>query len=574
MGVFLDNSIKNVVDELNVRYFLPDIQREYVWLKKADEKKIEQLFDSILRGYPIGSFLFWKLQKEYIAKSDEQDENKLNFQLYQFLTNYDERKPHNEKIYIEQIRRDDLSIVLDGQQRLTSLYLGLKGTRTLKKKGARSDNPNAYEEKRLYLNLKHQPNMDNPEYNYQFEFHAKAPTNDEKRFWFKVGDILELESGVLNYVQKHQKHGLEENELILLEKLKDAFHTKQLISFFEEKEKNLNKVLNIFIRVNSGGVKLSYSDLLMSILTASFSSDIREKMNELVDALKLKGFPNVEQDQVLKTCLLLIGSNTTFELKNFNKNNVKEIEENWEKITENIYNAAELLETFGYVKYLGSAYILSSLAYFYFLKQKMDKNDEEQALKFVRNAQIMGYFGGSTDTKLSIISHNIKEARAFEIFNHNLAKHQTCPLKITNDAIEGMVFFDRPTKVFPILQILYPNLNYKTTTFHIDHIYPKSKFKKENEKLDKDFYECGNHLYNLQLLEGTENSTKKDKDPEVWLKEEYKNEQAQTQAIEEYKKRNYIDPRLKLEWENIKEFRKKREEAIIKRLKEVLLPQS
>ncbi|GAA7987077.1 hypothetical protein HpCS16_12090 [Helicobacter pylori] len=61
----------------------------------------------------------------------------------------------------------------------------------------------------------------------------------------------------------------------------------------------------------------------------------------------------------------------------------------------------------------------------------------------------------------------------------------------------------------------------------------------------------------------------------MWIKEEYKNEQAiEEQAIEEYKKRNYIDPKLKLEWENIKEFRKKREEAIIKRLKEVLLPQS
>ncbi|GAA7774870.1 DUF262 domain-containing protein [Helicobacter pylori] len=570
MGVFLDNSIKNVVDELNVRYFLPDIQREYVWLKKADEKKIEQLFDSILRGYPIGSFLFWKLQKEDIAKSDEQDEKKLNFQLYQFITNYDERKLHNEEIYIEQIMRDDLSIVLDGQQCLTSLYIGLKGTRTLKKKGARNDNPNAYEEKRLYLNLKHQPNMDNPEDNYQFEFYAKAPANDENHFWFKVGDILELES-VWNYAEKH---GIKGNALDLLGKLKDAFHTKQLISFFEEKEKNLNKVLNIFIRVNSGGEKLSYSDLLMSILTASFSSDIREKMNELVDALKDKGFLNVEQDQVLKTCLLLIGSNTTFELKNFNKNNIKKIEENWEKITESIYNVAKLLETFGYVKYLGSAYILSTLAYFYFLKQKMDKNDEEQALKFVRNAQIMGYFGGSTDAKLSIIAHSIKEARTFEAFNHNLAKHQTNPLKITNDTIEGMVFFDRPARVFPVLQILYPNLNYKTTTFHIDHIYPKSKFEKENEKLDKGFYECRNHLYNLQLLEGTENSAKKDKDPEVWLKEEYKNEQAQAQAIEEYKKRNYIDPKLKLEWENIKEFRKKREEAIIERLKEVLLPQS
>ncbi|WP_033787303.1 DUF262 domain-containing protein [Helicobacter pylori] len=567
MGVFLDNSIKNVIDELNVRYFLPDIQREYVWLKKADEKKIEQLFDSILRGYPIGSFLFWKLQKEDIATSNEQDSDKLNFQLYQFITNYDARKPHNEKIRIEQIGRDDLSIVLDGQQRLTSLYIGLKGTRTLKKKNARNNNPNAYEEKRLYLNLKHQPNMDNPEDNYQFEFHAKTPENDKKHFWFKVGDILESES-VWNYAQEH---GLKGNELDLLENLSKAFHTKQLISFFEETEKNLNKVLNIFIRVNSGGVKLSYSDLLMSILTASFSSDIRERMNELVDALKAKGFSKMEQDQVLKTCLLLIGKDTTFELKNFNKNNIREIEDNWEKITESIYDAAKLLENFGYAGYLGSAYILSSLAYFYFLNSKMDENDKEQALKFVRNAQITSYFTPSTDTKLSIVARSMKEVQTFEQFNHNLAKHETSPLKITNDTIEEEVMCSSSdAKVFPILQILYPNLNYQTTTFHIDHIYPKSKFNEKNKKLNKDFYKWGNHLFNLQLLEGTENSTKKDKDPEIWLKEEYKNQQ----AIEEYKKRNYIDPTLELEWENIEEFRKKREEAIIKRLKEVFLSQS
>ncbi len=146
----------------------------------------------------------------------------------------------------------------------------------------------------------------------------------------------------------------------------------------------------------------------------------------------------------------------------------------------------------------------------------MDKNDEEQALKFVRNAQIMGYFGGSTDAKLSAIAHSIKEARAFEAFNHNLAKHQTWPLKITNDAIEGiahsikearafeafnhnlakhqtwplkitndaiegMVNYKYSDQVFPILQILYPHLNYKTTTFHIDHIYPKSKFNEKNK---------------------------------------------------------------------------------------------
>ncbi|GAA8138037.1 DUF262 domain-containing protein [Helicobacter pylori] len=556
-----------MVDELNGRYFLPDIQREYVWLQNADEKKIEQLFDSILRGYPISSFLFWKLQKEDIAKSDEQDSDKLNFQLYQFITNYDERKPHNEKIRIEQIRRDDLYIVLDGQQRLTSLYIGLKGTRTLKKKWGKYADPNAYEEKRLYLNLKHQPNMDSPEDNYQFEFHAKTPENDEEHWWFKVGDILELKS-VITYAREHE---LDSEESALLEKLKNAFCTEKLISFFEETEKDLDKVLNIFICVNSGGVKLDYSDLLMSILTASFSSDIRERMKELVDALKDQGFSNMKQDQVLKTCLLLVGSNTEFKLKNFNKPNIKKIEDNWEKITDSIYNAAKLLETFGYAGYLSSAYILSSLAYFYFLNSKMNENDKEQALIFVRNAQITSYFSNSTDTKLNNIANSMKDAPTFESFNHNLAKHEKNPLKITNDMIEEMVNYKYSDQVFPILQILYPNLNYKTTTFHIDHIYPKSKFNKKNKKLNQDFYGWKDYLFNLQLLEGAENIAKKDKDPEVWLKEEYKDNQ---QAIEEYKRKNYIDPTLKLEWENIKEFREKREEAIIEKLKEALLPKS
>ena len=59
MGQFKDITIKEVIEEINVSYFLPDIQREYVWLDRATEKKIEQLFDSILRNYPIGSFLFF-----------------------------------------------------------------------------------------------------------------------------------------------------------------------------------------------------------------------------------------------------------------------------------------------------------------------------------------------------------------------------------------------------------------------------------------------------------------------------------------------------------------------------------
>ena len=63
MGKFIDKTAREIISELNVSYFLPDIQRDYVWLNRPVDKKIEQLFDSILRGYPIGTFLFWKLKK-------------------------------------------------------------------------------------------------------------------------------------------------------------------------------------------------------------------------------------------------------------------------------------------------------------------------------------------------------------------------------------------------------------------------------------------------------------------------------------------------------------------------------
>ena len=329
MGQFKDLSIKDVIEEINQSYFLPDIQREFVWLKKADEKKIEQLFDSVLRGYPISSFLFWKLKKTDIETNRENKEetDKLNFQLYKFLEKYDEREVHNIKINIEQINSNDLHIVLDGQQRLTSLYVGLKGSRTLKRKYVREDNPNAYEEKKLFLNLKHKPEFDNPEDNFDFQFlKYDETTNTEDKFWFKVGDILEMGS-VISYVREK---GLSEVEAENLEKLKEVFCIQKQISYFEEPEKNLDKVLKIFIRVNSGGTQLSYSDLLMSILTANFSSDIRDLMNKLVDSLSDQGFAGMGRDQVLKTCLILTESQHIFALKNFSKANIHKIEINWQ----------------------------------------------------------------------------------------------------------------------------------------------------------------------------------------------------------------------------------------------------
>jgi uncharacterized protein with ParB-like and HNH nuclease domain len=567
MGQFRDVSIKSVIEELNHSYFLPDIQREFVWLNKANEKKIEQLFDSILRGYPIGSFLFWKLKKNDIEtnKDAKEDSDKLNFQLYKFIENYDERKTHNDKVNIEQINADDLSIVLDGQQRLTSLYIGLKGTRTLKKPKAWWDNPNAFEEKQLYLNLRYQPHEENPDDNFEFEFHKKrsTPKIDEKNYWFKVGEILSIGS-IVGYARDNN---LSDPEAEILEKLKDAFCTKSLISYFEETEKNLDKVLKIFIRVNSGGTQLSYSDLLMSILTANFSSDIRDLMNKFVDSVRDQGFGIMGRDQVLKTCLLLTESNHIFQLKNFSKSNINKIEANWVKITETIFKAIKLLREFGYTNRLSSAYILSIVSYYIFRNENYSQEDKEQMLNFVRNAQITSYFTTSLDGKLEVAAKTLRDSENFIDFNDKLSNSKVQPLKISGDDVERMLDFQYGNPaVLPILQILYPNLDFKNSTFHIDHIYPKSKFNIKNQDLHIEYHGKANFLYNLQLLQGDENLAKKAKDPEIWLNEHYQNDKTKIIA---YKERNYIDTNFDLNWKEIAQFEKERSEKIKLQLEKI-----
>ena len=565
MGKFIDKTAREVISEINVSYFLPDIQRDYVWLNNPREKKIEQLFDSILRGYPIGTFLFWKLKKTDIETDKNKDsKDKLNFQLYKFIENYDIRHLYNEKINIEKVNSDDLNIVLDGQQRLTSLYIGLKGSRTLKKPRGWWDNPNSFEEKKLYLNLRHIPNEENPDDNYQFEFLLPnaLPAKDDDNNWFKVGDILNIDS-VLKY---SRENGLNDQEAEIIERLLNALCTKSIISFYEESEKNLDKVLKIFIRVNSGGTQLSYSDLLMSILTANFSTDIRDMMQKLVEAFRDKGFSVLGRDQILKTCLLLTGSNHIFNLKNFSKTNISKIEENWGKITTSLYDATQIVEDFGYANQLSTAYIISIIALYLYNNDKkysqVDSTDLNAISAFVRNAQIKSFFTTSLDNKLTIAANCIRNTSSFNGFNEEMKKNHY--IEISNDDIEGIldnVQFGNPA-LFPILQLLYPNLDYKNSTFHIDHIYPKSKFTANNKSLPEECLDRKNYIFNLQLLEGSENISKRAKDPEVWLDEVYKTEEEKN----EYKCKNYINKDFRLEWTNIKDFENMRRENIKKQL--------
>ena len=570
MGQFHDVSISDLVKEINQSYFLPEIQREYVWLDKTGDEKIEKLFDSILRGYPIGSFLFWKLRKSDVEtdRTATTNKDKLNFQLYKFITDFDVQNPHNETIDIESVDSNDLNLVLDGQQRLTSLFIGLKGSRKVKKLYARRGDAGSYEKQYLYLNLRYTPKDETAEDRFEFKFMNpnSVPPIDNDNYWFRVGEILSIDN-LFKYVSDNN---LSPKEGFILGDLHAGICVKNLISYYEESEKNLDKVLKIFIRVNSGGTQLSYSDLLMSIMAAVFTKDIRAEVNMRVDDFKDRGFDCFGRDQILKTALMLTDAKHTFSVKNFNKDNIGKIEADWDKIIAAMTGAVNIVENFGYSGYLSSGYIISVIAYYLYKKnmtyRSVSASDKKAMFKFVRDAQITSYFRASLDQQLNHILEGMENGNVkdFVTFNTNMANMDANKaIKVAVSSIDDLLTlkYGHPA-ILPLLQALYPDFDYKDKKFHIDHIYPRSKFKAK--KAGGAYIGEQDYIFNLQILESSRNTSKNDTDPDKWLAECFDINEA-----EKYKTDNFIDKSCTLAWSDFKNFKTLRNDALRKELEKI-----
>ena len=253
-------TIREVVDKIHrKKYLLPAIQREFVW----PPEKIIRLFDSLMREYTIGSFLYWDVAKEKLS----------DFQFYEFVRDYNQRLgTHNPKANIK--GEESITAVLDGQQRFTAFYLALRGSYAAKIRWKRRDSPDAYPQKFLFLNLL-SSNTEESDLLHDFRFltQLEAQIRDDNTYWFKVGDVLELRDliGVFNFLRDH---GLITSRLAqeTLVGLHSAINERPVINYYRETSQDLDKVLNEFIRVNSAGTPLSYSDLLLSIATAKWET--------------------------------------------------------------------------------------------------------------------------------------------------------------------------------------------------------------------------------------------------------------------------------------------------------------
>lgn len=575
----IENVIKNIDSK---KYLLPSIQREFVW----NTKQIERLFDSLMMDYPINAFLFWEVPRN---KAGE-------FSFYEFIRNFHQRTGrHNQKANIN--GTEDITAILDGQQRMTSLYIGLKGSYAYKLSHKRYDNPAAYPARQLYLNLLNE--SDDPDLTYDFKFlipnevkemnEETDTTGNPCYFWFKVGDILDVkEEFEINNI-------LFDNNLNLLPQAKFAnralfklfavIKKNQTISYYLEKSTELDKVLNIFIRVNSGGTTLSYSDLLLSFATAQWEQrDAREELNAFMDEVNMigRGF-NIGKDIIMKSCLVLSGfKEISFKVDNFNRTNMLKIENDWDDLTSALRMAVELISSFGFCREnITSNNLFIPIAYYIksigvppgFVASSKYNEDRKKIKKWFIASLLNKVFSFMPDGLLKPVRSMIDDNPGEFPLDKIIAKFKGTnrDITFTKESIENLLWTKYGSgDALIVLSILYPWADLKNN-FHIDHMWPKSKFTaKKLEKrgiANKDFYmDNVNFIGNLQLLESVPNIEKKDKDFDVWLQSTY----SDSKQRKDYMLKHYI-PDVDLSFGNFEQFLLERKKLIVKALEKELI---
>ena len=530
-------TIKEAIDNIYNRYYLiPAIQRKFTW----SSEQIEMLFDSIMRGYPISSFMFWKICDPKL-KSD--------YKFYQFLTNYREFFA-DDNLDIDTAGVPDFAAVVDGQQRLTSLYIGLRGTYAYKMpRKWLKNNEDSIPTRRLYLCLSESVNQ---EYDNQKKYDFRFLTSEEymelskRSTWFLVKEILDLDS--LQKVNKYiNDNHLQENEYAsdALIGLFSQIHKEPLINFYLQEEQDSDKVLEIFIRANSGGTPLTFSDLLMSISSANWKTiDARKEIKDVIDKVYEIGKPSfiISKDFILKTCLVLYIDNIKFQIKNFTQSNVKLFEDNWSEIKKSILAAFTLFEKLGFNDKSFRAKNAAIPIIYYIHRHNLadkintplyDKEDKEIIAKWLILSFIKSIFGGQSDSVVATIRSVLRETKSNKFPAQEIMdafKSESKNYSIDDDFITGLLEAQKDSnEAFYLLRLLYPKLDYQDPNLHQDHLHPATYFLSD-EKLNA----CGipnddiefakddknwNSVSNLQLLVWQINESKNDKLLAEWAKE-------------------------------------------------------
>lgn len=520
----------SVIDALkyvrNGNLLLPDIQREYVW----SFQEVEQLFESIVDEYPVGSCIIWKTTRRVL------NEEKPN--LYFFLREYEQNKTKNDKAPEVFSDETDYYIVLDGQQRITSLNIALYGSYTSYKggRGHAWNNPKSWIKRELYYNLdfyeEREEDDENPR--KRFAFLDSNEANNGK--WYKIKQLLAydtLDSFIETLISagygKETRHDLS----ILFQRIYDS-SSSGLIHYYCIIENDYDEALDIFVRVNSTGRKLSKSDLLFSTLIDGWKEG-KEEIDNLIMSMNAKGDGfQFNRDFLMRLALVLVNANTNFKIQSLTEKTIQAIRSNWGAIKAVCETMADTLVLIGISDMTLTSYNATMpIAYYLFKGGKLkDKDSQREVKKFLSVAMAKRLFGVASNSALNNTRNALSTLDCKKTpFTLSLLSSVSLVggrnFNVTKEDVEyWLENYEKGQSTYVLLTLLYPNLKLSQKTFHQDHCHPFVAFDNKNiqtlgisDAKMADWQKKRNLLPNLQFLEGSENESKNKTPLEDWIAE-------------------------------------------------------
>ena len=507
------HSLRKIVTFLNNPeeeggFWLPNIQRPFVW----SEEQICRLFDSILREYPISTLLIWKTRSQIRRRKFIDNFHRgLLTRLSDFYVPEDDKKK---------------CLVLDGQQRLQSLYIGLMGS---------------YEGRELYINILTGEVAAPDDVKYSFAFldaeTATFPWIKFKDLVFSTKTSLVLAQQIIRGAGREltdvEQNKVSEHVALIFK----TFHSDDGIAY-QELDSIENKdlyteedVVEVFIRANSGGTRLGKSDLLFSLLTSSWDH-ADEEMEDLLGQLNQHGFA-FPRDFVLKTCLTLLGQGARYEVDKFRKPGVRdEIEAKWEDISKAIRDVIDFVRGKTFIrcdKAMPSNLVLIPLIYvrYHFPQAWKQAKDVD---RFLLRSLLAGAFSGTPDQLIDDLVTKINHSAGFDVNElFDVIRSKGRSLELTEDRFWQMGYGSETVHL--LFNLWYRDFNYtpayENNLPQVDHIFPQSALRKVKEtnprtgRKDLTKYRDAdrNQLANCMLLTQQENGAggKSDTPPVQWF---------------------------------------------------------
>ncbi|OUQ43599.1 hypothetical protein B5E65_04415 [Gemmiger sp. An120] len=563
MSVLIDDSI-TIYEALenikNGKYVMPAFQRQYVW----SMEQIEKLWDSILLDYPIATFLFWHV-----------DDDNVSWDTYfcNFLSEvtFDSRKQADSVNYELSSINVNLTdtAVLDGQQRLTSLFLSLYGQAYIRQKHARKKIAGGTVVKLLIELNKNRLAVDEEEYNSKkFDIRFAERIGKLSPTQFEVKNILgpqfredstreqAIEKAIVNVPPESKEYARG-----ILNQLYRKIFVEKLIRYTKIKDMKQDDALEMFVRFNSGGKALKKHEITMSILEAYWPS-AKTEFGKVLEG-PYAGFGT---DFIVRAALMLYGDVVK---SNINKQIAEDLKNHWQEFKKALRNLETVLKSMKIEvsRFANSWNVLLPIIYFIYYNPEYEKNLEGIRAYLVR-AVLFTYFQSGTTSKLQQMKSSINSYN-YEI-TVDMMENQISDLRVTDGKIDDILNAEKGSRVagevLYFLGLDWINKNYK---YEQDHLHPDERFNRTNpvsvpmEEWNK-WRSNRNRLPNLHLLEGRQNASKND----MRLVDYYNDMNDEQKAV--FRKEALIPDGVSLELEHFGEFYEKRKALLMDKIRQLL----